>query len=99
LGLKSPGDVSCSGLTSAAHDSHYAQAAPSRLTAAGYVEGAACGADGRRSGGGIGYLLRLHPPQDGKLAVEVTTCDRAPKSLSDTVDALKYIRARGYLTR
>ncbi len=77
---------------------YYEQAAPSALSALGYVEGAPCSADGRRSPGGIGYLLRLHPPQGGKLAVEVTTWSRAPKSFADVVAALQYVGWRGYLT-
>jgi hypothetical protein len=77
---------------------YYQQSAPSRLTAAGYVEGAPCSADGRRSPGGEGYLLRLHPSQGGKLAVEVTTWGPAPHSLPDIVEALKRVGWRGYLT-
>jgi hypothetical protein len=79
--------------------SYYEQTAPSSLTSAGMIEGAPCGADGRRSAGGIGYLLRLHPPQGGKLAVQVTTWDRAPRSLDDAVSALQFVGWRGYLTR
>jgi hypothetical protein len=79
---------------------YYEQSGPSRLTAVGYVEGAPCGANGKRLPGSIGYLLRLHPPQGGKLAVQVTTWGPAPKSLADTVGLLKQsVGWRGYLTR
>lgn len=79
---------------------YYEQAAPSRMTAVGYVEGAPCGADGRRSPGGVGYVLRLRPPPPGgKLAVQVSTWIRSPKSLPETIEALRPPAWRGFLTR
>jgi hypothetical protein len=47
------------------------------------VEGAPCGAVGKRKPGWSGYLLRLHPPKGGKVAVQVTTWDQPPKALAD----------------
>ena len=88
-GIKS----SVTGLTGAAHDSP----TPSRLSPTGYVEGSPCGAPGKRSPGWTGYLLRLHPPKGGKLAVEVTTWDQAPKSLAETISMLKDAAAAGHL--
>jgi hypothetical protein len=78
---------------------YYEQSAPSRLTAAGFVEGAPCVANGKRLPGSIGYLLRLHPPQGGKLAVQVTEWGPAPKSLADAIIQLKRsVGWRGFLT-
>ena len=83
---------------------YYEQSGPSRLSPNGYVEGSPCGAPGKRSPGWTGYLLRLHPPKGGKLPVEVTTWDQAPKSLAETISMLKdaagagHLGWRGYLT-
>lgn len=83
---------------------YYEQSGPSRLTPTGYVEGSPCGATGKRKSGWGGYLLRLHTPRGGKLAVEVTIWDQPPKSLADTIGMLKaagsigQLMWRGYLT-
>ncbi len=84
---------------------YYEQSGRSRLTPTGYVEGSPCGAPGKRLPGWSGYLLRIHSPKGGKLAVEVTTWDQAPKSLAETIGMLKdatvggHLGWRGYLTR
>jgi hypothetical protein len=81
---------------------YYEQTGPSRMaTPTSAVEGAPCGATGKRKPGWAGYLLRLHPPQAGKLALQITTWDQAPKTLAETVTMLKHPLSlwRGYLTR
>jgi hypothetical protein len=80
---------------------YYEQSGPSQMaTPASAVEGAPCGATGKRKPGWSGYLLRIHPPQGGKLAVQVTTWDQLPKSLADTITMLKHPLTlwRAYLT-
>jgi hypothetical protein len=79
---------------------YYEQSGPSQMaTPTSAVEGAPCGAVGKRKPGWAGYLLRLHPPQGGKLAVQITTWDQPPKTLADTVSMLKrpLLFWRGYL--
>jgi hypothetical protein len=81
---------------------YYEQSGPSQMaTPTSAVEAAPCGAVGKRKPGWSGYLLRLHPPQAGKLAVQVTTWDQPPKTLADTVAMLKkpLFLWRAYLTR
>jgi hypothetical protein len=80
---------------------YYEQSGPSRLPSpTGAVEGSPCGAPGKRLPGWSGYLLRLHRIRGGKLAVQVTTWDQAPKSLAETINMLKHPLSlwRGYLT-
>jgi hypothetical protein len=85
--------------------SYYEQAAPSKMSAAGYVEAGPCGANGDRRPGRTGYQLRVHPPQGGKLTVQIREWEISPKSLADDVADFKeaaasgYVGWRGFLTR
>jgi hypothetical protein len=79
---------------------YYEQSGPSHVpSATGGVEGAPCGAPGKRLPGWAGYLLRVRSIRGGKLAVQVTTWDQAPKTLDETVSMLSHPFWRAYLTR
>ena len=79
---------------------YYEQTGPSRMSiSTSAVEGAPCGATGKRKPGWAGYLLRLHPPQAGEARRanhDVGSGTENPRRQGDDAQAPLW---RGYLIR